>query len=175
MIQVKDIKGFEGLYMISSDGEIISSYKNGKVLKHKIDKQGYHEISLYKDNKNHYFKVHRLVAQAFIPNTENKPQINHIDGNKSNNSVSNLEWATGFENQQHSIKTGLRVMPKGEKHCNYGKRGSLVHNSKLVLNKENGVFYESVKEAAESINMKYATLKKKLIGRNPNNTNLIYA
>jgi hypothetical protein len=175
MKQWRNIKGFEDLYMISSDGEIVSFYKNGKLLKHSIDKQGYHLTCLYKDNKNHYFKVHRLVAAAFIPNPKNKPQVNHIDGNKSNNSISNLEWATGFENQQHSIRTGLRVMPKGEKHCNYGKRGSLVHNAKLVLNKENGIFYESAKEAAESINMKYATLKKKLSGRNPNNTNLIYA
>lgn len=175
MIQIKDIKGFEGLYMISSDGEVLSFYKNGKILKHGIDKEGYHSVILFKNNKNYYFKVHRLVAMAFISNPENKPQVNHKDGNKSNNSINNLEWATGSENQRHAVANGLRVMPKGEKHYCYGRKGSLVNNAKLVLNKENGIFYETVKEAAEAINMKYGTLKKKLIGRNQNNTNLIYA
>jgi len=89
--------------------------------------------------------VHRLVAAAFIPNPEEKPEVNHIDGNKSNNHVSNLEWVTRKENAQHAVAAGLIVMPKGPRP---NRRGSNHHASKpvvqLTLNGELVKVYESI-------------------------------
>ena len=114
----RPIKGYEGLYEVSNTGEIKSLprvRKNGKssyLQKEKLLRQsntttGYKKVELVKDGKRKSLKVHRLVAQAFIPNPQNKPQVNHLDGNKINNNVSNLEWATISENVQHGYDTGL--------------------------------------------------------------------
>lgn len=73
----------------------------------KINHKGYEYMCFYKDRKQYYPSVHRLVAEAFIPKVKGKEQINHIDGNKRNNCVTNLEWCTGEENIQHAMKTGL--------------------------------------------------------------------
>ena len=81
-----------------------------------------YNVTLLKKCKPFYTGVHRLVAQAFIPNPQDKPQVNHIDGNKENNCVNNLEWVTNEENMQHSWKTGLRSINKSYK---YGKNNAL--------------------------------------------------
>lgn len=79
-----------------------------------VNRDGYKVVGLWKDNKSTAKTVHRLVALAFIPNPENKPCVNHIDGNKQNNHVSNLEWMTYSENTIHSFKNGLQIPLKGE-------------------------------------------------------------
>lgn len=120
MIEIwKDIKGFENRYQVDQIGKIRSlprlvKSKNNKfrktrcrIMKLSTDKDGYKTICLRKDNKCFKFMVHRLVAAAFIPNSENKPCVNHIDGVKYNNSFSNLEWCTIAENNQHAFDTGL--------------------------------------------------------------------
>ena len=105
-----DIEGYEGLYQVSNLGNIRSLNYNrtGKTrtLKTCI-KKDYVVINLCKNNMKKNYQVHRLVAQAFIPNCENKTEVNHIDGNKENNAVDNLEWATRSENMQHAFKNGL--------------------------------------------------------------------
>jgi len=101
----KQIKDFED-YLIFSSGKVFS-LKSNKYLKPCIDSSGYYYIVL-RNNKKHYNKsIARLTAQAFIPNLDNKPQINHKDGNKINNDVLNLEWMTHAENIQHAYNIGL--------------------------------------------------------------------
>jgi uncharacterized membrane protein len=114
----KDIKEFEGYYQVSNLARIksiqrLKSNGNGmqlqpeKIKNIQIQKNGYQYVNLYKDNKNHTRRLHRLVAEAFIPNRENKPDVNHIDANKTNNLPNNLEWATKKENTRHLINNGL--------------------------------------------------------------------
>ena len=100
----KNIKEFGSKYQISNLGRVRSYCKNKeKILKPLYDKDGYVCFNLYKNGIMTTRKCHRLVADAFIANEYSKPQVNHIDGNKSNNIVSNLEWATRSENVNHSI------------------------------------------------------------------------
>ena len=111
----RDIEGFEGHYQISNYGRV-KSFKNGEVIIRKphVDKDGYLQICFCDKSNHKWFKVHRLVAIAFIPNPENKETINHIDGCKMNNFVENLEWATRTENNQHAVRIGL--MKSGSAH-----------------------------------------------------------
>lgn len=69
----------------------------------------YFQVSLWKENKSKNYYVHRLLAETFIPNPENKPEVNHIDGNRQNNALENLEWCTRIENVAHAMKTGLKI------------------------------------------------------------------
>lgn len=105
--QWKAIKGFEKLYEICADGRIKA--RSGKIIRPYDNGVGYLTVHLYKNGERHTRKIHRLVAEAFISNPERKPQVNHIDGNKANNHVDNLEWATQSENMRHSYSNGLRA------------------------------------------------------------------
>ena len=102
----KDIDGFEGLYQVSDCGAVKSLCKTERKLKPRMCK-GYETVCLCKNGVRNYRRINRLVAIAFIPNPENKPEVNHKDGNKRNNTVSNLEWCTASENQRHARSTGL--------------------------------------------------------------------
>jgi hypothetical protein len=107
----KDIQGYEGIYQISNLGRIKSlhrDYTNGRILNPAKNNRGYLRLGLSGNGKVRYDSVHRLVAETFIPNPKNLPEVNHIDGNKLNNRVENLEWVTKGENQAHAYKTGLR-------------------------------------------------------------------
>ena len=115
-----DIVGYEGKYQVSTLGRVRSlMYHNTKeiyrvgYLRPAKDNKGYLRCALSKDNKLKTYKVHRLVAMAFIPNPDNYSQVNHIDGNKENNSVGNLEWCDNSMNQLHAYKIGLKPPHKG--------------------------------------------------------------
>lgn len=102
----KPIEGYENLYWIDNQGNV---YNSRKQLKTYFTRTGYECLKLTKDGVRTHPTVHRLVAKAFIPNPLNKSEINHIDGDKSNNKVSNLEWVTSSENKIHARDTGLKV------------------------------------------------------------------
>ena len=115
----KEIKGYEGKYIISNYGEIISlpRYKENRgkfqyvepkeICRYVNKKNGYVYVQLWNNATYKNIRLHKLVAENFIENKEGKEQINHIDGNKKNNKVNNLEWCTCKENIQHAYKIGL--------------------------------------------------------------------
>lgn len=115
----KDVVGYEGLYQISNIGRLKSivsrgHYPRDRLLQQKVSK-GYFATALTNNNGcRKYFWVHRLVAAAFIPNPENKPQVNHMDCDRKNNNVSNLEWCTPMENYHHAKLNGRLKYKKGE-------------------------------------------------------------
>jgi len=100
----KDIKNFEGHYQISNLGRI-KSIKSNLIMKQNLKRNGYLNIKLCKNNKEYYLSVHRIVAENFINNPDNKPQVNHINKIKSDNRLENLEWVTISENMIHSSLT----------------------------------------------------------------------
>ena len=107
--QWRNITGYEGLYQVSNYGRVKRKYNNGKtkILKPISTNNGYLRVSLSKNNVKNMCFVHRLVAQAFLDNPDNKLQVNHISGIKTDNRVENLEWCTAQENIQHAFNTGL--------------------------------------------------------------------
>lgn len=115
----KEVVGFEGLYMVSDHGNVKSLLywrgSNCRLLVQNISKTGYRVVTLFRPGFSRVYKVHRLVAEAFLPNPESKRTVNHIDGNKLNNHVSNLEWATDLENIRHAFANKLIVTCVGEK------------------------------------------------------------
>ena len=98
---MKDIKGYEGLYAITPEGEVWS-YKRKMFLVLIADKKGYLRVNLCKDGKVKKYKIHRLVAEAYIPNPDNLPQVDHIDNDKTHNYVNNLQWITNRDNSRKS-------------------------------------------------------------------------
>lgn len=170
----KTIEGFEN-YEISNFGNL---KKLPTIQKHSKDKkyltktkiisgsktsQGYFSYSLNKKR----ITTHRLVAKAFIPNLENKPCVNHIDGNKLNNHYTNLEWCTYSENSIHAFENGLN------KRIDFYTKGKIPVNALKIINTKTGIIFGSIKLAAESIGMKSRTLTAKLSGQNKNNTDFI--
>ncbi|WAX14850.1 DNA endonuclease [Enterococcus phage EF36P1] len=106
----KDVAGYEGLYQVSNLGRVKRA-TTGKVLKGYKNTTEYLGVNLCKNGKHKTHKIHRLVAQAFIPNPENKPQVNHIDEDKTNNMASNLEWMTAKENSNHGTRNERISIP----------------------------------------------------------------
>ena len=102
----KEIPGFPGIYVTDS-GEIFSELRHGIYLKQQPDNKGYLRVRVTINGQKKQLKVHRVVAEAFVPNPMNKPQVNHKDGNKHNNRADNLEWVTNQENADHAMANGL--------------------------------------------------------------------
>lgn len=162
---LKILELFENLKIkVSDTGEIYTTDHNykringrvdnrrGKCLKPKINKYGYKTIVLTKNGIRKNYAVHRLVAMAYIPNPQNKPTINHKDGNKLNNNINNLEWATHAEQKAHSIKNGLCI-----KNLLSLQEASKKRSIPIVFN---GVKYNSIKEASRKTRRSESFIKK---------------
>lgn len=118
MVRWKDIKGYEGHYQISDSG-LVRSLKSDKLLTlSRLTKCGYRKASLSKGGKAREFRIHRLVAETFVPNPHKKETVNHIDGDKLNNDASNLEWSTRSEQVYHSYELGLKKPIRGASNKN---------------------------------------------------------
>lgn len=155
----KDIPSFVGVYQVSNLGRVksLNYYRKGieSIRKPAINK-GYLYVSLYRNNVNKTYAVHRLVAEAFIENPENKEQVNHKDGNRKNNNVLNLEWATRSENNTHAYHVLGRIAPclgmKGKDHWSskpvmqYKKTGEFVKEwaSARDVTREIGIDYRNI-------------------------------
>lgn len=167
MSEFMEIKNYPE-YKISSDGVVISVFansphgkfvrKNQFALKHNISNTGYASVALYNNGFVKRLSIHRLVAEAFIPNPQNKPEVNHKDGNKINNKKQNLEWVTKSENAQHSVKV-------------LGKKGP---SSIPVKDLNSGIVFESMRSAAIFLKVKETTLRAQMRGQNRNKTNLVH-
>lgn len=167
----KNIKGFENVYQISSLGRVKSLARkvmrsNGvsmnikeRILKTCLTSTGYEHAVLQNGLKTKHFAVHRLVALAFIPNPENKEQVNHKDGVKTNNTVSNLEWATRSENEKHAHRIGLKNW-SGEN----ASRAKL--KEKQVLQIRQNELNLSQRKLAEKYNVSRSTIRSILNRKN---------
>lgn len=133
---MKDIKNYEGLYAITEDGKVWG-YKTQKFLKPRINKNGYFWVTLSKNNKMKNWRIHRLVAEAYIPNPNNYPHVNHLDEDKSNNTINNLQWCTAKQN------------------LNHGTRNNRISESlkKSVYCVELDKIYESLMQCAQELNI----------------------
>lgn len=124
-MELRDIKGYEGKYMISDQGQVWSNYKKG-FLKSTERSCGYLCVNLYKNGKPTNFSIHRLVAEAFIPNPNDLPIINHKDENKQNNNVDNLEWCNYSYNNSYGSKIEKVNQKLNHKTYQYDLDGNLI-------------------------------------------------
>jgi len=142
----KDISGHEGRYQVSSSGKI-KSLLTSKILKSRKTIHGYLHVGLCVNSKPKSKVIHRIVAIAFIPNPQNKPQVNHKDGNRTNNEVTNLEWVTASENVIDGFKRGRKIT-HSKKVNQHSKNGDLIkkYDSIWLASKTTGATRSSIRE-----------------------------
>lgn len=177
-------ESYEGLYEVSNmgrvrslDREVIFSDGRKALYKGKIrilspNKDGYLQVGLCKNSKQKIISVHRLVAEAFIPNPDNKETVNHINGDKTCNTVFNLEWADRSEQLYHAYDHNLKKKMEGNNNPNYGKELSQEiknkiseANSKQCICIETGEIYKSLKEAGESVGVSGDAISRCIKGK----------
>jgi hypothetical protein len=161
---MKEIKGYEGLYSITSCGKVWS-HRRGVFLEPIYDKYGYLKVNLYKDDKLKTFLVHRLVAIAYIPNPDNLPEVNHKDEIKDHDWINNLEWCTHGYNINYGTRTERQIQSRMGKH--YEKAGMQLYCPELDM------YFKSQTEASQQTGARQEEIskclkgKKKHAGRHP--------
>ena len=166
---------FSGKYEVSSFGNI-RNVRTGYTLKPKIGRRGYFVIQLRLDGirKMHTFYVHRLVATVFLPHCDELPQVNHIDGNKLNNNVMNLEWCTGAYNSKHAYNAHLRNHVELE---NSRKKATAAVSVKVNQYTQGGEFvktYSSYLQAARAVGVTLNAIKKCCKGKQKTSAGYIW-
>ena len=154
----KAIQGTKGFIEVSTEGRVRSLLSGTpRILKTTVDTKGYHRVRVTIEREKMGFKLHREAAKAFIPNPDNKPQVNHKDGNKNNNCISNLEWATNKENSHHAIKNGLwdSVFEGAKKENEKRKKPIIAYRIKGKYPCTR--YYESIREAERDIGSRHIT------------------
>ena len=162
MEEWRDIPGYESFYQVSNLGNV-RSIRFNKIRNMKSwDSNGYRAVELYLNNNGYTVGIHRLVALAFIPNPENKPEVNHKDRNRSNNNVENLEWVTQSENIAHAYRNGVKPRPTYQNQPLQKEILDIIENKK----------YFSIREASRQTGHKRDTIKRSLDLNTPvcNNT-----
>jgi len=163
----KDIEGYNGIYQVSNYGNVKSLDRQsfnkgnlhkikGKLLKPSYAGTGYKRVILCHTKSQKYFYVHRLVLIAFTVFDNERNQVNHINGIKSDNRLSNLEWCSRSENMNHAYLFGLKTITKNQ----------LDATSKKVFDENTGIVYNSIKEVSLKFNINYSTLRSRILYSN---------
>lgn len=174
----KDIEGYEGLYQVSNLGRVKSLDRkrwNGKVygkwkgrfITIRKDVKGYCTVKLNKNGKGKTKLVHRLVAESFIKKEREEYEVNHIDGNKCNNNVDNLEWCSHSYNAKHAWDTGLNKYTEKRHEImknNHYRKGMPSEKRKKVKCIETGVVFNSIAEAAEKLSLQRSKISNVING-----------
>ena len=163
----RPVVGCEGLYEVSNLGRVRSVPKVGfskqLILKQQDERHGYKRMRLTKENRKFCKLVHRMVAEAFIPNPSGKPCVNHINGNKTDNRVENLEWVTYSENYLHAVNHGL--IDKGSIRKAVEASSRTRRSNCVRVMRSDGEIFESIAEAARSVGVDRAVLSRAVAHR----------
>ena len=165
-------------YLITTDGRIFN-LKKMKFLKKLLNNSGYYHTCLYNKNGGKFFLVHRIMAESYLPKDNIRNYVNHIDGDKTNNLLSNLEWCTHKENIQHAWENGLSKTSEtqrqnGRNTIHIALKASNEAKRKKVIDLSNGKIYKCTNEAALELGYKKPTLANWLNGNRENKTTLKY-
>lgn len=153
MEEWRDIPGYEGWYQVSNLGRVRSMRRISPSIMSPSTYNGYHRVNLSNGGKYTTIHIHRLVAMVFLPNPYNYPQVNHLDGNRQNNNINNLEWCSRSQNQIHAYRVLGRARPR----C---RSVIQMDDNENILN-----MFESISQASRYCNVSVTTIREAILGK----------